>query len=300
MNILTASVVALALVGRPNAPPAPRAEPLVSAEWLKAHLKDPDLVVLHVGPAEDYMKAHVPGARFVSLRDLHAGNGHSESELALEMLPADSLRRVLEGIGIGDDSRVVVYFAQEWVSPSTRVLFTLDWAGLGDRASLLDGGIEAWKGVGGATTDVVPEAKRAHLSALRTRPTVVDAAWVNAHRRAKGVRVVDARARAFYDGVDGHERRRGHVAGAGSVPFTEIVDDRNFVLSRDRLAKLFRDAGVAPGDTVVAYCHIGQQATLTLLGARVLGHPVRLYDGSFQDWSMRDLPVEIASPAGRK
>jgi thiosulfate/3-mercaptopyruvate sulfurtransferase len=48
---------------------------------------------------------------------------------------------------------------------------------------------------------------------------------------------------------------------------------------------------------VVAYCHIGQQATAVLFAARTLGHPVRLYDGSFEDWSRRtELPVEGGTP----
>jgi thiosulfate/3-mercaptopyruvate sulfurtransferase len=49
---------------------------------------------------------------------------------------------------------------------------------------------------------------------------------------------------------------------------------------------------VKPGDTVIAYCHIGQQATAAIFAARTLGHPVLLYDGSFEDWSKRaDAPV---------
>jgi thiosulfate/3-mercaptopyruvate sulfurtransferase len=48
-----------------------------------------------------------------------------------------------------------------------------------------------------------------------------------------------------------------------------------------------------PGDTVIAYCHIGQQATAVLFAARTLGHPVLLYDGSFEDWSRHaGFPVE--------
>ena len=47
------------------------------------------------------------------------------------------------------------------------------------------------------------------------------------------------------------------------------------------------------GETVVAYCHIGQQATAVIFGARLLGHLVLLYDGSFQDWATNNRgPVE--------
>ena len=60
-----------------------------------------------------------------------------------------------------------------------------------------------------------------------------------------------------------------------------------------RVEALFRQAGVRPGDTVVVYCHIGQQATAVIFGARLLGHTVALYDGAFQDWAVNNRgPVE--------
>jgi thiosulfate/3-mercaptopyruvate sulfurtransferase len=53
---------------------------------------------------------------------------------------------------------------------------------------------------------------------------------------------------------------------------------------------------VKPGDTVVGYCHIGQQATGMLFAARSLGHKVLLYDGSFEDWSAHaNYPVETGA-----
>ena len=40
---------------------------------------------------------------------------------------------MIAGLGISDNSRIVVYYGKDWVTPSTRVVFTLDYAGLGSR-----------------------------------------------------------------------------------------------------------------------------------------------------------------------
>lgn len=280
-------------------PPADaRAALLVTPAWLAAHLKDPDLVLLHVGDRAEYDRAHLPGARYVSMRDVSVSSTDRARGLTLELPSADSLRAQLQALGISDGSRVVVYYGGDWVSPATRVVFTLDHAGLGARTSLLDGGMAAWSAAGHPTTAEVPARRVGTLSPLRTRPLVVDAGYVKARVGAPGSRVIDARAAVFYDGVEG-DGRRGHVAGARSLPFTQVTDDRLRLRSAEELTALFRAAGVGPRDTVVAYCHIGQQATAVLFAARTLGHPVRLFDGSFQEWNRRaELPVENPSARG--
>ena len=113
---------------------------VVDAAWLAQHLNDPDLVLLHVGDKAGYEAAHIPGARFVAQQDVSVSQ-HDAKGLMLEMPPADDLRKRLETLGISDNSRVIVYYGKDWVSPSTRIIFTLDYAGLGARSSLLDG---AW------------------------------------------------------------------------------------------------------------------------------------------------------------
>ncbi len=270
---------------------SPRDRLLVTPAWLASHLNDPDLVLLHVGDAAAYAQAHIPGARLVRQQDL--ATPHAEGSLMLEMLPAETLRERLQALGISSNSRIVVYYGTDWVSPATRIVFTLAWAGLGDRTSLLDGGMEAWKAAGQRVTAEVPPARRGRLAELHPLDLIVDAAWVRRNASAPRVALVDGRAAAFYDGVQATNRRKGHIPGARSIPFTEITDERLRVKSAAELAELFRRAGVKPGDTVVAYCHIGQQGTAVLFAARTLGYDVKLYDGSFQDWSARaELPVE--------
>jgi thiosulfate/3-mercaptopyruvate sulfurtransferase len=276
-----------------------RSQITVSTAWVADHLKDPDLVLLHVGEKPEYDAGHLPGARFVSLQDISVSDRTNPNGLILEVPAATDLRDRLAALGISDKSRVVVYFGKDWVSPTTRVLFTLDYAGLGAQSALLEGGMPQWKNEGRALTTEVPAAATATLSPLRTRPLVVDAEWVQAHRAAPHVAIVDARDTVFYSGTRSggrppNEQRAGHIAGARSVYFGSLYDDKNALKPATELAAIFAAAGVQPGDTVVTYCHIGQQATATLFAARSLGHPVRLYDGSFEDWSRRtELPVEI-------
>ena len=285
-------------------PAAEQAVPrLVPATWLADHLNDPDLVLLHVGGSRDYA-THIPGARLLMLSDVSVSDP-SGTGLNLQMLPVEQLRQKLESFGISPTSRIVVYPGTNAVQSATRVMLTLDYAGLGARASLLDGGLTGWVASGRPTTDAVPPpATPGSLKALTIQPLVVDSAFVLDHLKKPGFVIVDARAKGLYDGVQtggSPERphKTGHIEGAVSVPFSEITNGSSQFKSVAELRTLFESAGVKPGDTVVAYCHIGQQATATIFGARLLGHPVLLYDGSFEEWSR--LPnAPVVNPAIKK
>jgi len=271
-----------------DAQTARRDQLLVSVDWLQAHLEDPGIVLLHVGPEDAYAREHIPGARFV-------GHGHREGPdgLVLELPPADELEARLEALGVSNDSKIVVYWGEEWVTPTTRLVFELDWAGLGDRTVLLDGGLGAWKAGGQPVTAERPTVKPGALTLEPRQDLVVDAEYVERLANpTPGAALVDGRARAFYDGVREDRGRAGHIPGAVSVPWTELVDESVHFRSTEELRALFTEAGIRPGDTVVVYCHIGQYATAVILAARTLGHEVKLYDGAFQDWARRDLPVE--------
>jgi thiosulfate/3-mercaptopyruvate sulfurtransferase len=310
--VLTRRLAALAVLGASLGFAVPsgaqRDQMLVNTTWLAQHLHDPNLVLLHVGSDGEYKGMHIPGARFVDLDDISVSE-HTQGGLMLEMPSAESLRERLQKLGISNNSRVVVYFGSDWVSPSTRVIFTLDYAGLGAQTSLLDGGMSAWVRAGNKVTDQVPPARVGTLAPLKIKPIVVNAAYVQQHIGKSGVSIVDGRDASFYDGVQhgnthGAEQRSGHIASAKSVPFTEVAYDNLLLKSPNELAALFTKAGVQPGDTIVGYCHVGQQATAMLFAARSLGHPVLLYDGSFQEWSRLtpadSYPVENPSAKGKQ
>ena len=299
---LVGAALPLAIPAPAAAQASPGASMLISPQELARGLKDPSLVLLHVGPREDYDAGHIEGARFVELRDMAATR--DENPLSLELPDEAALRTRLERLGISDNSRVVVTFGDEWHSPSTRVIWTLQIAGLGGQTRLLDGGTAEWSRAGLPLTKTAPPpATPGRLTRSFDRSAFADNAWVQARLRSPGVKVIDARAPMFYEGPGMDNHKAGHIPGAANIPFNTLGDEAVRMLPLEALREKFRAAGVQAGDTVVAYCHVGQQATVVVFAARLLGMPVKLYDGSMDDWERRGLPLENARapkpPAGR-
>jgi thiosulfate/3-mercaptopyruvate sulfurtransferase len=263
--------LALVLVAAPalaqTTPPAAGASArqalpvLVDVEWLAQHLNDPKVVIMHRG--RDYAARHIPGAR-----DL----GQGEVTVAR-----------LASLGVSDDSHVVLYTTGAEIPAP--LMFALDEMGLADRFSLLNGGLVAWTSAGRPVTSEVPRIVPGTLRTPAARSLVVDAEFVKSIGQRPNHKLVDARAPVFYQGIEGMHGKAGHIPGAVNIPHGDVESG---VLDREKLARMFSAAGINPGDTVVAYCHVGQYARWVIFAARVLGHPVRLYGGSFHDWTMND------------
>lgn len=297
MTPLFLAVLASAL---PTAPQAP-APLIVSTAWLADHLQDKNLLIFQIGdPATRavYDSAHIPGAQFLApVSDL--STPRVEGTLNLELPSVATLDSVLESKGISDDSRVVLYYARGHYSPTSRAFFTLEYMGMAGRVSILDGGLETWQKEGRLLTADVPVVVRGHFTPNPQPGLVADAGFVKAHLEDKAVRIVDARDTSFYNGRETRQGRNGHIPGAASLYFGRIVDSSGKFLNPVQLRAVFSDAGVAQGQTVVTYCHIGQQASFVWFAARYLGFSARIYDGSFQDWAGRtELPV--VNPAAPK
>jgi thiosulfate/3-mercaptopyruvate sulfurtransferase len=289
LTIVPAFIIA-AFLSNPTAGAQSAAPLLVDPEWLSQHLTDRDVVVLQVGTREEYAAGHIPGARLISEEEVSRPHNHTDlKDMMLEFPDAATLAAKVAQFGISNNSRIVVSFGQdEGVQSATRIIFTLDYLGLGARTSLLNGGLAAWKRAGKPVTTAVPPAARGTLTLAVRDNLVVDAGFVTSVPSRQGYKLVDARAAVFFKGIEPTMNgKAGHIPGAINIPFTEMTDT-NMLIDRERVAGVFARAGVKPGDTVVAYCHVGQQATAVLLAARLLGHPVMLYDGAFQDWAVNN------------
>jgi thiosulfate/3-mercaptopyruvate sulfurtransferase len=296
------AVLALLLAGvafRPSTGAAREraaADVTVSVDWLAQHIKDRDVVILQVSPRAEYDKEHIPGARSIDPRttdNFEAPMGTGADMDMTTLLSEAALHAKLEKFGISDGSHVVVAFGSPSVVMATRTIFLLRYAGV-ENVSLLDGGLAAWKRGGHPVSTVAPAVVPGHYTRHIQPAIAVNYAYVQAHLNTPHFRIIDAREPVYYHSaapISG--MTPGHVPGAGNVPFNSLFDDTSGLRPPSVIEASFRAAGVQPGDTVIAYCHVGLQATAVVLSARSVGIPVKMYVGSFHDWTAHNLPTEI-------
>src|SRR5687768_16037431 len=224
MKIIAAACVALLLLCLPAAAQTTSAL-LVEVDWLTEHLNDRDLILLHVGEAGEYNKQHIPGARVIAEADVTKPHDMARGDLMLELPDVAQLRATFAARGVSDNSRIVVYFGQTApVQSTTRIILTLDYLGLGDRTSLLNGGLAAWVRAGKPVTAEMTRITPGVLTARPTKAVVVDAEFVKSIASRPNHKLVDARAPVFYSGVSPTFEKSGHIPGAINIPFTDVTD----------------------------------------------------------------------------
>ncbi|MFZ0820222.1 MAG: sulfurtransferase [Candidatus Acidiferrales bacterium] len=286
---LFASAAVVHALGRAQVAPAKsdgvRSELLVSTKWLADHLKDPNVVVLHLADNQnDSKRGHIPGARYLAMNKITTDNGPLNTELP----GVDQLQKAFSELGVGDNTRVVIY-ATNWFPSAARAYFTLDYLGHGDNTALLDGGIEQWlaenRPVSGETPAFSPATFTPHVRE-------------NVRAQLDGVKLdVDAKPGEEPDQlVDARPARRysaGHLAGASNIYWqdTLVSEDNPVFQSPEKLRAIYAARGIVPGKRIVTYCEVGIQASHGYFLAKYLGYDAAMYDGSYQEWTLKNMPT---------
>lgn len=265
--------------------PALRSDMLVSTAWLAQHLKDPDLILLHVADSyADYRRGHIPGARFLATGKFIDNTGPLGSELP----SVEALAKTFGELGFTGKQRVVIY-ATAWMPNAARAWFTLDYLGQGPRAALLDGGVEQWLAEDRPVTGEVPAFKAAVFMPLPHPEVRASLEEVRQMVEAPGSpgagQVVDSRPPKRF--------QAGHLGGAHPLYWQETLqgDEHPTFLAPERLRALVAERGLKPGAKVITYCEVGLQASHGYFLMKYLGYDAAMFDGSYQAWTAAKLPV---------
>ncbi|NYF90702.1 3-mercaptopyruvate sulfurtransferase [Tunturiibacter empetritectus] len=268
--------------------------PLVTAAWLAAHLEDPGTIILDatlppvgVTPPIDtharYLANHIPGAIFFDIEDL---SDHTTS--LPHMLPtADAFARSMSTLGVADNATIVIY-EQQGVFSAPRAWWMLRTMGAKD-VHILDGGLLAWTEANLPTETGPVHHAPASFHAKLKHEAVKDLAQLKAELNSQK-QILDARSAARFNGTAPEPRPNlssGHMPGAISVPFTDLVEDGR-LKPADKLREYFAGKKVDLHQPITTTCGSGVTAAVISLGLELAGAKhVSLYDGSWAEYAQQ-------------
>ena len=280
-------------------------EQLVDPAWLAGEMGAPDLRILDCSVVFErhdgvltvgsglsaWAEGHIPGSEHV---DLVADLSDQASEMRFMMPPAAQFAAAMEGKGVGEGTRVVLYDDDRnmWAA---RVWWMLRAYGF-DEAAVLDGGRRRWT-VEGRELTVDPPVEHRAVFILKPRSgLLVDKAAVLAGTRDDGTCIVNALSAAHHNGESDDYGRRGHIPTSVNMPAADLVDpDTHAYLDMAALRSRFAPVLDSPAERVITYCGGGISAAsdafaLTLLGA----DEVAIYDASMGEWGIDpSLPLVV-------
>lgn len=270
----------------------------VTADWLSRHLDDPNVAIVdgswHM-PATarsgwtEYLVGHIPRAVFFDV-DAIADTASSLPH----MLPSpEAFATAMGALGIGDKQTIVIYDSYGLRS-AARVWWTFRVMGARD-VVILDGGLPAWIAGQLPLEEGMPASIEQKTFSPSFKPALVrDFEEVKAALGGQ-VQILDARSAGRFHGQEAEPRaglRSGHMPGAISLPFGDVIDGERMKSSSD-LRALFASRGVDIRKPIITSCGSGVTAAVLALALDVVGAPdVAVYDGSWTEWGGRsDAPV---------
>ncbi len=290
---LSSLVAATMLVAAPVMAHAADVTPLVTAEWLKAHGADENVVILDI--RDDIEKTDLGELPYIAnavVAPYASAGWRTEIEGIPGQIPPDEqIAALIGGLGIDGDDHVVIV---PWGTDSsefggaTRVYWTFKYLGHDD-VSILDGGWRQYDAQGGerVAEPVVPTAVDFPSEVqpqLRATTEDVLAALQN------GTTLIDGRPNEQFLGQSKSPvvRVAGTLPGAVNIPHSSFYSGEyaSFALP-ETVAALAEGVGLAEGEENIVFCNTGHWASIAWFALSEVGgnENTAMYDGSMAEWA---------------
>lgn len=263
---------------------------IVETSELAEIMNKPNVRIVDARAKSEYKKGHISGAVSLSFQEVDDPNSHIENEL----LPPETLAKMLGSRGIGKDTQVVLYDGSGGFRAS-RIFWMMEYMGHRNVA-LLNGGYPKWTKEGRASTKKIPKVTKATFPVALIPRRVASADWLMERAGDTSVVVIDVRGAGGYN--------KGHIPWAKNIPWKGNINKDQTMKSADDLTAHFSSKGVTKDKNVAVHCQQGRAAAHSYYTLRLMGYPrVRSYDRSWAEWGKADeLPkvVKASNPCAAK
>jgi thiosulfate/3-mercaptopyruvate sulfurtransferase len=250
---------------------------IIPYTWLVEHLDDPAVVILDSRGNVAYSYTHIPNSQPLGIEKVTISNQHGVNLV----FDADKAANLFSSIGIDETKTVIIY--GDYMDPSAaRIAWTLLYFGH-EKTKILDIGIMGWHQKGLAVTRDIPAIKST---------TFVPKININLRIEAEElVKKIDTDV--IIDARTPQEFFAGRIPNAILIPYTEAMGQQGFLFKEKKeMEKFFEEQKIPKDKEVVCYCAHGHRAAYVFTQLKIAGYEnVRLYDGSFTDWTGRRLAL---------
>jgi thiosulfate/3-mercaptopyruvate sulfurtransferase len=251
---------------------------LVSDEWLKNNLSDPNLVILDTRPKTMFLYGHLPHAQSLTIEQVIKFDQFGSNLVNDE----EKISSVFGSLGI-DKTKTVIVVGDSMDPSAARIAWTLLYLGH-DNTQLLDTSVSELQKKGFEFTRKISSPQ--HLTFDPKITSKIRIKSESLHENLNNFVVLDARTP--------QEFMMGHLPNSKLIPFTEGISyEGKLFQDKDFLEDLFSQNNISKDSEIVCYCMHGHRASSLFFQLLIAGYDkVKLYDGSFVEWHGRGFPLE--------
>ncbi len=251
---------------------------LVSTDWLKEHLSDPNLVILDTRPKTMFLYGHLTQSQSLSIEQVIRFDQYG-SNLVIEQ---EKIIELLNNLGI-DENKTVVLIGDSMDPSTARIAWTLMYFGH-EQTFLLDANASDLQKHGFELTRQTPSHETTKFSPKINSKIRIESDFLKDN--LNNFQILDARSSQEFMG--------GHLPNSKLIPFTEGIGyDGKLFRDKDYLETLFSQNQISKDKEIICYCMHGHRASSLFLQLKIAGFDkVKLYDGSFAEWYGKRLALE--------
>ena len=263
-------------------------EYLVTAEYVKEHMKDENVLIVDCRGEKPVKKGTPEGAIAVTWQDIctcDKSYGAAGDEGWGKIPEASDLEKRLGELGITKEKQIIMVgeTTDGW-GDDARVLWELVAAGY-EEVKMVDGGFTALK-----RADVPMQKGASEPTPGNVTIDAIDMTYVmeteELTENYDEYVVLDVRTKKEYNGATKHgEAKGGHLPGAIFFPYTEIFEKDDTLKTNDEIIAMLEDVGVSKEDKIVTYCTGGIRSAYVQLVLEMCGYENTWnYDQSYWRW----------------